>query len=218
MADYIPSGDERFLDWARNLYNYALAHFEDWGVPTPATTVGPLVGAYLTAFTAAQKPNRGRVDVLAKNEARDALKKAIRIYVKAWLINNPLVTDEDKLAMGLPIHKKTHSPIPLPPTAPALEIDTKTRRRLSIRYKDENSDRRGKPKNVHGIEIRWAILDRPPANIFELINSSFDTRPPLVLDFDESDRGKHVYLCGRWEISREGEKGPPGAIVEAVIP
>jgi hypothetical protein len=29
MADYIPAGDEVFLDWARNLYNYALAHFAD---------------------------------------------------------------------------------------------------------------------------------------------------------------------------------------------
>ncbi|MDR1899683.1 MAG: hypothetical protein LBQ55_06735 [Treponema sp.] len=50
------------------------------------------------------------------------------------------------------------------------------------------------------------------------VNSSFDTDPPLVLDFDESDRGKRVYLCGRWEIGREGEKGPDGAIVEVIIP
>jgi hypothetical protein len=38
----------------------------------------------------------------------------------------------------------------------------------------------------------WAILDVPPTNISELINSSFDTRPPLILDFEEHLRGKHV--------------------------
>jgi hypothetical protein len=176
------------------------------------------VGAYLDAFNASQKPNRGRVDVLAKNQARRALEKAVRIYVKAYLANNPLVTDEDKIAMGLPVYTGVRSPIKPPKTAPVLEIDTRTRRRLSIGYKDEASPKRAKPKGVHGIEIRWAILDHPPASVKELINSSFDTDPPLVLDFDETERGKHVYLCGRWEIRREGEKGPDGAIVEVVIP
>jgi hypothetical protein len=50
------------------------------------------------------------------------------------------------------------------------------------------------------------------------VNSAFDTNPPLILEFDEQDRGKHVYMAGCWEIEREGEKGPYGAIVEAVIP
>jgi hypothetical protein len=68
------------------------------------------------------------------------------------------------------------------------------------------------------VEIRWAVLDHYPASDKELINSSFDTKQPLTLEFDEGDRGKHIYLCGRWEINREGEKGPFGAIDEAVIP
>jgi hypothetical protein len=34
----------------------------------------------------------------------------------------------------------------------------------------------------------------------------------------EQDRGKHIYLLGRWEINREGGKGPFGAIEEAIIP
>jgi hypothetical protein len=40
----------------------------------------------------------------------------------------------------------------------------------------------------------------------------------LIIDFEEDQRGKRVYLAGRWEIEREGEKGPFGAIEEAVIP
>jgi hypothetical protein len=120
--------------------------------------------------------------------------------------------------MGLPIHKTTHTPIPIPHTAPQLFIDTGTRRRLIITYRDEGSDRRGKPFGVHGIEVRWAILDAPPANIKQLVNSAFDTNPPLILEFEELERGKKVYMCGRWEIEREGEKGPFGDIEEAVIP
>jgi hypothetical protein len=99
-----------------------------------------------------------------------------------------------------------------------LFVDTGTRRRLVITYRDEGSKRRGKPAGVHGIEVRWAILDTPPVHISELAHSSFDTNPPLTIDFEEDQRGKRVYLAGRWEISREGEKGPFGDIEEAVIP
>jgi hypothetical protein len=218
MADYIPIKDEKFLDWADNLYNYALNHFTAWNIPSPQTDYGPLLTAYRIAFQTALNPNRGKVDVLAKNEAKDALKKEIRIYVRAYLINNPAVTDEDKTAMGLPIHKTTHTPVSVPTTAPQLFISTETRRRLTITYRDEGSDRRGKPHGVHGIEVKWAILDDPPTDISFLINSAFDTKPPLNIDFEEHNRGKKVFLCGRWEIQREGEKGPFGDIEEAIIP
>jgi hypothetical protein len=103
-------------------------------------------------------------------------------------------------------------------TARDTYIDTGTRRRIIVYYKDEKSARRGKPKGGHGIEIRWAVLDHVPTDISELVNSSFDTNPPLTLVFEKHDRGKRIYLCGCWEIEREGEKGPFGAIEEAIIP
>jgi hypothetical protein len=99
-----------------------------------------------------------------------------------------------------------------------LFIDTGTRRRLIINYKDEKSDRRGKPEGVHGIEIRWAMLDHADPDIKELTNSAFDTSPPLILEFEEHQRGQRVYMCGAWEIEREGEKGPYGDIEEAIVP
>jgi hypothetical protein len=120
--------------------------------------------------------------------------------------------------MGIPNRKTTHSPVQVQVTSPRLRIDTGTRRRILVYYRDEAGTRRGKPAGVHGIEIRWAILDHYQESEKELIHSSFDTNPPLTLEFDEADRGKHIYLVGLWEIQREGEKGPPGAIVEAIIP
>jgi hypothetical protein len=98
MPDYIPGSDEKFLEWSKNLYAYAVANFSRWSVPSPQTALESRLSAYETTFETAQNPNRGKVDILAKNEARDALKKDIRVYVKAYLINNPAVTDEDKAA------------------------------------------------------------------------------------------------------------------------
>lgn len=218
MPDYVPVSDEPFLEWAKNLYAYALVHFAQWSVPGPQTGLQAPLAAYETAFAAAQNPNRGRVDVLNKNESRDALKKELRIYVKAYLISNPAVTDEDKAAMGLPIHKKGRTPYQIPDTFPVLEVDTGTPRRHKVFYKDQGATRRGKPSHVSGIEIRRAILDHYPASVDELIHSDFDTKSPFVTDYGEADRGKRVYYCGRWEIPSEGGKGPFGEIVEAIIP
>ncbi|MDR2053269.1 MAG: hypothetical protein LBP80_07630 [Treponema sp.] len=38
--DYIPRNDRQFLDWAKNLYTYAPAHFSGWLVPGPQLTLG----------------------------------------------------------------------------------------------------------------------------------------------------------------------------------
>jgi hypothetical protein len=218
MPDYIPQTDEGFLEFAKNLVSYASLNFSRWNVPSPQTELQAPLTAYETAFEAAQNPNRGKVDVLTKNETRDTLKKKLRVYVKAYLINNPAVTDEDKAAMGLPIHKTGKSPVQVPETVPELTVDTGTPRRHKVHYRDHGSTRRGKPAGVAGIEIRHAVLDHYPATVKELINSDFDTATPFVKDYDEADRGKKAYYCGRWEIPSEGGKGPFGEIVEAVIP
>jgi hypothetical protein len=71
---------------------------------------------------------------------------------------------------------------------------------------------RGKPEGVAGIEIRWALLDHYPARVAELSNSAFDTASPWVKDFDEADRDKRVYYCGRWEVPAEGARGLSGKL------
>jgi hypothetical protein len=72
-------------------------------------------------------------------------------------------------------------------------------------HRDKGSTHCGKPADVHGIEVRWAILDHDPAGIEEFVNSAFDTASPLYLEFGEEYRGKRVYMTGRWEIEWEGE-------------
>jgi hypothetical protein len=66
-------------------------------------------------------------------------------------------------------------------------------------------------------ETEEAFRDTPPESINDLANSSFDTRSPFTLTFDETQRGLTVYFCLCWENTR-GEKGPWGEIMSAVIP
>lgn len=217
-SDYIPPADHAFYEWQRVLLAYILQNFTRWGVPSPQTTLIPLALAFEAAFVACQNPNRGKVDTQKKNEARDALEKELRVYNKAYLLYNPAVSDDDRTAMGLPVHKKSRSPVAKPETAPELLPDTSMRRIIRVYYKDEGALRRGKPNGVKGIEVKWAKLHDYPKDISELINSVVDTNPPLSLEFQEHERGERVFMCGRWVIQREGEKGPWGKIEEVIVP
>jgi hypothetical protein len=217
-GDFIPHADGAFLEWAKTLVAYAEAHLTAFKVEQAALTpVQTLFTTYQTAYTAAEDPNRGKVDVLAKNEARDALKSAIRTFVKAYLTYNPAVSDTDKESMGLPLHDTTRTPVPPPSTIPEVELDSSIIRQITVHFKDNGSDKHGKPQGVHGIELRWSFLETAPNSVGDLKNSAFDTATSYTFAFDETDRGKALYICPRWE-NNKGEKGPWGEIVKAIIP
>jgi hypothetical protein len=87
---------------------------------------------------------------------------------------------------------------------------------LRIKFRAVNAARWGKPANVHGLECLWVIAETPPKEIEELLHSSFATRSPLELVFNESERGKRVYFAVRWE-SGTVKKGPWSEIFSGII-
>jgi hypothetical protein len=47
---------------------------------------------------------------------------------------------------------------------PELELDSSVIRQITVYFKDAESDRRGKPAHVHGVELRWQLLDNVPSS------------------------------------------------------
>ncbi|WP_059370561.1 hypothetical protein [Treponema endosymbiont of Eucomonympha sp.] len=217
-GDFIPHADGAFLEWAKTLTSYVAAHLTGFNIQEAALApIQTLLAGYQTAYDRAENPNRGKVDVLAKNEARDALKAALRTFIKAYLTYNPEVTDVDKGNMGLPLHDSTRTPVPAPSTIPEIELDSSVIRQISAHFRDSGSGRRGKPQGVHGAELRWSLLETAPVSIADLRNSAFATATPYIFSFDEPDRGKTLYICPHWE-NNKGDKGPWGEIVKAIVP
>jgi hypothetical protein len=217
-GDYIPHSDGAFLEWAKTLVAYVNPKLATFNIPAGVLTpIQTQLTAYEAAFGAAQNPNRGKVDVLNKNETKTALESSLRGFIKAYIAYNPAVSDADKESMGLPLHDPSRSPVPPPSTIPELELDSSIIRQVTVHFKDNGSDKRGKPHGVHGIELRWSLLEAAPASVEDLKNSAFDTASPYTFSFDEKDRGKVLYICPRWE-NNKGEKGPWGEIVKAIIP
>ncbi|MDR2755174.1 MAG: hypothetical protein LBC20_05655 [Planctomycetaceae bacterium] len=174
---------------------------------------------FAAKFATAESPEtRTKAAVKAKNDSRKVFEHTIKQKVKEFLTYNHLVTNEDRDNMGLPIHKTTRTPTPAAITFPDFDIDSRTIRRLTVHFYDQGRrNSKAKPDGQHGAEIRWAILETPPQKIEDMLNSSFSTRTPFTLEFDENKRGKIVYFCLCWENTR-GEKGPWSEIISAIIP
>jgi hypothetical protein len=172
---------------------------------------------WVAAWAACQNPaQRTPAITFAKNRARKTYEKRLRVLIQMLEVN-PQVTDHDRRTMGITVRDRTRTPVKPPKSFPEFIIGTSLIRCLTVIFRDCGSSSKAKPRGVHGAEICWAILDRPPVSVEELVRSGFATRSPFRLMFDDSERGKTVYFCLRWESTR-GEKGPWGEIVMAIIP
>jgi hypothetical protein len=215
--DYIPRRDGKFLEWVKFLFTYLAAHAASWGLdPSTWAHIDLQIAAFEDAYKKAEDPNRGKADVKAKNDARNTLQKAVRLYVKEYLINNHVISDEERERMGLPVYKSTRTPAPVAEDAPWLKAFTNLLRHVTFKYGGSETSK-AKPKGQYGIEFAWEIADEKPAHVRSLTHSVFDTRTPLTLEFDEEERGKTLWYAARWENTR-GEKGPWSEIFKTIIP
>lgn len=219
--NYIPAKDEDFNLWQANfaIQINVNARATRLGIPTEKlTTLQDLQGEWTDAFLLASQPStRTSLAVEQKKRARADYEAFLRALMRQYIANNEQTTDDDRIALGLPIPKTTRTPAPVPVTYPDYTIDTSVIRQLTIHFHDQSKANKAKPSGVHGAEILWAIRDTPPAAIEDLARSGFDTHSPFTLSFDENQRGKTVYFCLRWENTR-GIKGPWSEIGSAIVP
>ncbi|MDR3093925.1 MAG: hypothetical protein LBU62_04705 [Bacteroidales bacterium] len=214
----IPAKDADFNVAQDTIINISYENRVAWGLDSDWLDAVSAKGNLWDSAYMAYLPEATRTPLITfeKNEARKVYEKDLRLLVKS-LQSNPKVTADDLRSMGIVAPSSSRTPVPAPTTYPEFSTDSSTIRRLAVHFRNAGSDSSGKPKGVHGAEIRWAILDAAPVSVADLIHSSFDTRTPFTLEFDEPERGKTVWLCLRWENTR-GEKGPWSEIESAIVP
>jgi hypothetical protein len=217
-TNYIPAQGGKFLDWTKVLMAYVMLHGTSWRLdPAMWAELEILLREYEQAYEKAEAPNRGSVDVLVKNEKRRALEKAIRQFVKEYLMNNHLVTDEDRKQMGLPIHDTKPTQSPVSAKSPFATTKSATPGVIEFHFGNQDGKKGNKEEGEYRVEMAWAILEVKPLDWEELVHSSFATRSPLKLSFKGTERGKTLYFALRWENTR-GEKGPWSEMMTTIIP
>jgi hypothetical protein len=217
MPDYIPQKDSELVAWSSNFTTVVAANASAWGIPPDE--VAALRTAY-DLFAALQKqadsPAKTSIIVAEKNAAREALEAKIRGMV-GFRLKNPIITDAQRIALGLHVHDTKPSNIPAPTSRPEIDIDVIDFRRLKVVFHDMGSESKAKPYGVNGAVIVYAVLDAPPADPNALTRSVLATRTPHTLEFTEEERGKTVYVAICWQ-NEKGEKGPWSEIESAIVP
>jgi hypothetical protein len=187
------------LTWYNNqflvLYNAFEAAFNDWKNPAERT--------------------RNKTAALELAEKQFVV--AYRALYTGYIKNNPLVTNVDLVDMGFPERSSGHTPSKPPTDFVEASVMLTGPAIITIAYRIKGEAGRAKPKNCHGMELRWVISDTPPTDWTQLINSVFDTSSPLQLTFTGEQRGKTLFYAMRWE-NNIGQKGPWSEILSVIIP
>ena len=215
---FIPAGDAPFNEWQKNLVTYLKANAAAWGIPAAQIErIEAEQAEFESRYAVTENPaTRTKPAIVMKDGARKIFEGTSRTTLKAYVTYNPAVTDEDRINMGLPIHKTTRTAVSVPNTFPEYTVETSLRR-VTIHFRDAGSGKKAKPAGVNGAVIHWAILNEAPTDVKMLINSALDTASPYTLEFSEAQRGSRVYFCLVWQNTK-GEKGPWSEIGMAIVP
>jgi hypothetical protein len=224
--DYIPSNDAKFLEWAKFLAAYFEENSAKWGLSGSMMPIDLWLTDYETKLQKASAPNRGKVDILEKNEAKKTLVRECRKLVQGLIARNPFVSDADREKMGLTIYDTTPTTVAAPsapceadlkfPAAGLVEL-------INIRAVGEPADR----KAAYGARIYYGVMgepdakdkfriEKPPLTGNDLPHSVFTRQKKYRFDFT-GEGGKQVFFCLRYENSK-GQPGPWGKILQAHVP
>lgn len=162
---FLPRTDQGLLAWANNFSTLITGSPTTYGLTLElADAFNLLVNNFSTALAACDPGVRNKSAVLAKNAAKVALKDNIKLL--ANIINGQAtVTDSQKAELGLNI-RATPKPIPVPTSAPALEIVSVVGWTVKIRlHGTTSSSTRGRPAGAIGATICSFVGPTPPADM-----------------------------------------------------
>ncbi len=155
MADWVKSNDADLQAQAVQFSTYLTANAVALGlVALDATTLAGFVTTFTTKLAlVAAEATKTKVAVADKDTAKAVLVADLRSLGRR-IQANPVVTDTQKTALGLPIHDTGHSPVPVPVTRPVVSIIGVAQTDVAVRAVDETTPlSRSKPAGAVGPPI-----------------------------------------------------------------
>ena len=220
VAPYIPAKQAAFDAWLSNFATLIDAFPGRYGLtPADATTISGIQAAWATAYAAVTSPTTKTASaVAAKNTARVSATAQVRVYSQQ-ISNNPGVSSENKIALGLNPKTSLPSPVTAPASNPTLVVQSAGNLSLILRYRDSvaSPSVKSKPYGVIACQVFYAVS--ATAITVQAANGqvAMATKSPLTLTFQSADAGKQCYLWARW-ITRTGLFSPWSPIVNFTVP
>ena len=216
--DYIPAGDEDFNEWQANFMVVIVTISTALVIPaTEVTNLTNLKTTWNTAWAAGgigHKTTRTPQQTRAKTIARANYEKALRNFIKRWVVNNLVTTADQKVALRVTIADATRTAKATPLTKPVCTgKESNEHLMVLIDVRDENSPlSRKRPDEYKEFEV-WGTVFMPgtavpsPIPVSDFTYQKSSTRHTTSFMFAEGSTGGTFAYRLRWKNSK-GETGP----------
>jgi hypothetical protein len=220
---YIPSNTAQFRVFAHKLISYVQEKTfggadAPWKDAIPRARFDALAASF-ALFTQAQDlafsvPTHANIN--RRQEAQKETTAVIRAFVNQFL-RFPPVTDADRIEMGIPNHDTIRTDHTIVTEIVDFAIHLHVIRELNVDFWIKGSESKAKPDGYDGALIVWGILDAPPKNHDDLTHHRMASKTPYSIPFNETDRGRTVYISLCWQNER-GILGAWSEIKSAIVP
>jgi hypothetical protein len=223
--DYVPANATQFKEFMRNIIMYVEAHTGQNSVwaNIPQERAAELREVYMQfdeAFDAAMETPT-HANLIRRKEAQAQTTSVLRAFVNQFL-RFPPITNADRAEMGIPNHDTIRTDHKVVTELVDFVLHVNAQREVSVDFWIKGHSNKAKPHGYDGAVLVWEVVDTAsgnpaPENQDVLNNHMMASRTPFTLHFDETDRGKTVYVALRWQNER-GITGAWSDIKDTVIP
>ncbi|MFH1227322.1 MAG: hypothetical protein V1701_05400 [Planctomycetota bacterium] len=223
-SDWIPNRDDDFFSLQSNLVKKSEANKTAWGIPDSA--VNPLVARraeYEPRYHKSQEKNaRTSVDVLAHRQSRKLYEKEIRVFAKAYLMFNPLVSPANKISMGLTVYDTEPSPRPVISDIPISFLEPLGGGTIKVTCRRETDQTRpSMHPDADGIECRYTFVPKremPPKSWEDCSRTQTSKKARFIISCGVENAGHSFYGFFRWvNLTNPTNSGPWSNAQGAVI-
>ncbi|MDR1836378.1 MAG: hypothetical protein LBQ89_01840 [Treponema sp.] len=215
--DFIPRPDALFDAFYLRITDYVIDNAVRWGhIQQGDVDVLELeYDVWRRAYEPTLRPHTP-VEMREKNRIRLISERALRHFINRFLRFEP-VSDMDRDAMAIPNRDLIRTPHIDVTEVVEFELRLRNIREVLVNFWIKGEVHHAKPEGYDGAVIIWDVLDSPPSRPDDLTLHTMASRTPHVIEFDETERGRTVYIAASWQNER-GNIGQWSEIQSAIIP
>jgi len=204
---FIPRKDGEFFSFQRVLVTKVQAKKADWDIPDSAVDV---LANHRTVYEplyskASQKRSRTSTDVLAHRQERKAYEKDIRVFVNSHIRFNDLISNSERLSLGVPPRDTEPSPKPKIDGIPFVGLEPMGGGWIKVTCKREtDQDRPSMHNYADVIECRYTMVPiqpgvrKPWPNLDDCKEVITSTKAHFIIQCGDKNAGQRFYGFFRW--------------------
>jgi hypothetical protein len=213
----MPGKREEQLALARKWLEALPERGTEWEVsPTEIAELGVLTANAEEAMRRAEAGDGNRTLNAQAREAFNALVGFMRIMRRRRFTTPPLI-DSDWVSLGMRPPDTIRTPHVTVDEEVDFVIGLRGIRELEVDFWISGSSHKAKPQGYDGAVIVWGERALPPEHPEDFVHHAMASRTPHLLQFDESERGKTVWVALAWQNER-GILGRWSEYKSAVVP